>query len=70
LVRSIGGVVTIGDALGVDNLKLDGNTLSSTDTDGDINLTPDGNGVVKIGGGGQREIHIPMMDVGTVYNTP
>lgn len=30
--------------LNVDNLRLDGNTLSSTDTDGNINLLPDGNG--------------------------
>lgn len=30
--------------LDVDNLRLDGNTLSSTDTNGDINLTPDGTG--------------------------
>jgi len=31
--------------LNVDNLRLDGNTLSSTDTNGDINLTPDGTGI-------------------------
>jgi hypothetical protein len=30
----------------VDNLTLDGNTVSSTNTDGDINLTPNGEGVV------------------------
>jgi hypothetical protein len=30
----------------VDNLTLDGNTISSTDTDGDINLTPNGTGTV------------------------
>ena len=34
----------------VDNLKLDGNTLSSTDTDGDINITPDGGGRVHLDG--------------------
>jgi hypothetical protein len=32
----------------VDNLKLDGNTLSSTDTNGDINITPNGTGTVVI----------------------
>lgn len=37
------GTVTIPD-LRVDNLKLDGNTFSSTDTDGNINLTPNGTG--------------------------
>jgi len=34
------------DALAVDNLKLDGNTISSTDTNGDIALNPNGNGSV------------------------
>ena len=32
--------------LNVDNLRLDGNVLSSTDTNGDITLTPDGTGEV------------------------
>ncbi len=47
-------VMTITDAgvcdgctqFNVDNLRLDGNTLSSTDTNGNINLTPDGSGVI------------------------
>jgi len=34
----------------VSNLKLTGNTLSSTDTDGNILLTPNGDGYVKISG--------------------
>lgn len=32
------------NVLNVDNLRLDGNILSSTDTNGDINLTPNGTG--------------------------
>lgn len=32
----------------VDNIKIDGNTISSTDTNGDINLTPHGTGSVNI----------------------
>ena len=32
------------DRLDVDNLRLDGNTISSTDTNGDITLDPDGTG--------------------------
>lgn len=36
-----------GDAQ-VDNLKFDGNTISSTDTNGNINLTPDGSGSVVV----------------------
>lgn len=34
--------------LNIDNLRLDGNTLSTTDTDGDLLLTPDGNGLVDV----------------------
>lgn len=32
----------------VDNLRLDGNTISSTDTNGNINITPNGTGAVVI----------------------
>lgn len=39
--------VTSGE-LDVDNINIDGNTISSTDTNGDINLTPDGTGSVVI----------------------
>jgi len=35
-------------ALSVDNLKLDGNTLSSTDTNGNITLDPDGTGGINL----------------------
>ena len=35
----------------VDNLTLDGNTLSSTDTNGDLNLTPNGTGTVVVPSG-------------------
>ena len=60
IVRGDGGTtgvqtsgVTISDTdivsgitqLNVDNLRLDGNTLSSTDTNGNINLTPNGTGI-------------------------
>lgn len=34
--------------LRVDNLKADGNTISSTDTNGDINISPNGSGTVVI----------------------
>lgn len=33
-------------AVAVDNIKFDGNTISSTDTNGDINLSPNGTGTV------------------------
>ena len=38
------------DQLNVDNLTLNGNTISSTNTDGNIVLTPDGDGYVQISG--------------------
>src|SRR6056300_823159 len=36
------------NVLNVDNLTLDGNTLSSTNTNGDINIDPDGTGAVNL----------------------
>ncbi len=39
------------DQLNVDNLRLDGNTISSTDTNGNLTLDPDGTGAVAITGG-------------------
>lgn len=55
------GVVTISTQLNVDNLRLDGNTVSSTDTNGNIDLTPDGVG----------EVNITKVDIdsGTIDNT-
>jgi len=35
-------------SLAVDNISLDGNTISSTDTNGNIVLAPDGSGVVSV----------------------
>lgn len=35
-------------SVSVDNIKIDGNTISSTDTDGNINLTPNGTGSVNV----------------------
>lgn len=34
--------------LDVDNIRIDGNTISSTDTNGDITLLPDGSGVTQV----------------------
>ena len=48
------------DQWNVDNLRLDANTLSSTDTNGDINLTPNGNGKVVINGG-QSDVNTPIV---------
>jgi hypothetical protein len=42
------GVVTVSTQLNVDNLRLDGNTLSSTDSNGNIVIAPNGTGDVQI----------------------
>jgi len=42
----------------VDNIRIDGNTISSTDTDGDITLTPNGDGNVGIGTSPDVLLHI------------
>ena len=44
-----GGVDITGD-LDIDNIKIDGNDITSTNTNGNINITPDGTGVVNITG--------------------
>lgn len=41
------GIVGVTGELSVDNLHLDGNTISSTDTDGNITMSPDGTGIVE-----------------------
>ena len=43
---TIDGAVDITGDLDVDNLNLNGNTIISTDTNGHINITPDGSGTV------------------------
>ena len=40
------GVIAGITQLNTDNIRIDGNTISSTDTNGNINLAPDGSGVV------------------------
>jgi len=44
------GSVTVNTSLDVDNIKIDGNSITSTDTNGDINITPDGTGKVVLDG--------------------
>jgi hypothetical protein len=53
--NAVTGNITVG-SLSADNLSLDSNTISSTDVDGNISITPNGNGSViidaaDIGGG-------------------
>jgi len=44
------GSVTINTSLDVDNIKIDGNSITSTDTNGNINITPNGTGKVVLDG--------------------
>ncbi|KKP35705.1 MAG: hypothetical protein UR26_C0002G0005 [candidate division TM6 bacterium GW2011_GWF2_32_72] len=49
-VAITGGSATGLTQLEVDNIRIDGNTISSLNTDGDINLTPNGDGAVVLDG--------------------
>jgi hypothetical protein len=42
------GAVSINTSLDVDNIKIDGNTISSTDTNGNITLDPNGTGDINL----------------------
>lgn len=44
------GSVTVNTSLDVDNIKIDGNSITSTDTNGNINITPNGTGKVVLDG--------------------
>ena len=44
------GAVAVGTKLTVDNVTVDGNTISTTDTDGNLTLSPNGTGDVVIDG--------------------
>jgi hypothetical protein len=45
---NITGELAVSDSLNVDNITINGNTISSTDTDGNINLRCNGSGVVDV----------------------
>jgi len=48
IVDGFASITGTGAYLVVDNLTLDGNTLSSTNTDGNINLDPNGTGLIQV----------------------
>lgn len=63
-----GGEVVNTGSIQNDNLKLDGNTLSATNTDGGIDLTPDGTGFVTIETAGADGLYIQgAVNIGTSY---
>jgi hypothetical protein len=43
------GIMTVTGQLNADNLRLDGNTLSSTDANGNVILDPNGTGLIELG---------------------
>jgi len=56
---ALGGTITDLNGLtsvDVDNITVDGNTVSTTDTDGNLNLSPNGEGTVKVPSGYEGRI--------------
>ncbi len=48
LDQTVTGTVTITGQLNADNLRLDGNSLTSTDVNGNINFSPNGTGIITV----------------------
>ena len=61
------GDLTIGNSIAVGNIKLTGNTISSEDSNGNINLIPNGTGHVDIGDPGSESVGINIG--GTTYDS-
>lgn len=61
------GDLTIGNSINVDNLKMTGNTISSEDSNGNIELIPNGTGHVDIGDSGSESGGISIN--GTTYDS-
>lgn len=57
LIQDSSAILSDSDALSgltqldVDNIRVDGNTISSTDTNGDLTLSPDGTGNIEVSNG-------------------
>ena len=48
--QTVTGTVTVTGQHNIDNLRMDGNTISATNTNGGITITPDGTGNITLGG--------------------
>ena len=48
--QTVTGTVSVTGQHNVDNLRFDGNAITSTDTNGGISITPDGTGLLTLGG--------------------
>ena len=48
--QTVTGTETIAGQLNIDNLRADGNTISATNSNGGITITPDGTGIITLNG--------------------
>ena len=55
---TIAGTLSISGQLNIDNLRLDGNVISSTNSNGSISLLPNGSGDVVIGDGTDNDLQV------------
>lgn len=53
------GALSVTGSAAVDNISIDGNTISSTNTDGNIVLSPNGTGAVSVGGSQIKNLAVP-----------
>lgn len=58
-------VVTILGELNVDNININGNTITSTDVDGNITFTPNGNGVIVLSKETDVSVQLDFTDQGS-----
>jgi hypothetical protein len=47
--QTITGTASVTGQFNADNIRIDGNTISSTDTNGNITITPNGTGLITLG---------------------
>lgn len=67
MTESDAGVVSGATQLNVDNLRLDGNTISSTDANGNVILDPNGTGQVQVSGNGSAAL--PILNISSTAGT-
>lgn len=51
LFDTVNNTLTVNGDVSIDNINIDGNTISTTNANGDLNITPNGTGVVKVPAG-------------------
>lgn len=61
-LTGITGTIGSLDTLSIDNITIDGNTISSTDSDGNIKLDPDGTGTIDVSSAKITNLGTPTSD--------